>query len=469
MQKPVSLRESCNNSAARGLAAKLDVFDATMIVMGGVIGSGIFITPYVVAQAVHTPALILAEWVIGGAVSLAGAFVFAELASRRPKVGGDYAYLQEGVSPLAGFLYGWMALLVINAGGTAAVALTFAQYVKQIGALPVSDRVIGSATILVLMAINCAGVRAGSNVQSVLMILRIAAVLLLAGAGIWWAFAGTTPMQWRPVLDRPPGGGLAAAMALGLIPVLFSYGGYQSATFLAAEIREPRKSLPRALLLGVAGVTALYVLATFACVAVLGGNGLAATATPASAVMQRVLGRTGARLIAAGITLSALGFLSQSVLTYPRVFFAMAKDGLFPAGIARVNPRTQTPVAAIVLQCTLTIVVICAGHFESILNYVESMDAFFLGLAAATLFAFRRRDAGTARQESAARVPGHPWTTLGYVTICWIVAANSLYKYRMNAMLVLAILGAGVPFYLYWRSQRPRSETAEMTYEHPEN
>src|SRR5579885_2847083 len=126
MQKPVSLRESCNTSAARGLAAKLDVFDATMIVMGG-------------------------------AVSLAGAFVFAELASRRPKVGGDYAYLQEGVSPLAGFLYGWMALLVINAGGTAAVALTFAQYVKQIGALPVSDRVIGSATILVLMAINCAG------------------------------------------------------------------------------------------------------------------------------------------------------------------------------------------------------------------------------------------------------------------------------------------------------------------------
>jgi len=126
-------------------------------------------------------------------------------------------------------------------------------------------------------------------------------------------------------------------------------------------------------------------------------------------------------------------------------------------------------VAAIILQCTLTIVVICAGHFESILNYVESMDAFFLGLAAATLFAFRRRDAGTERQESAARVPGHPWTTLGYVTICWIVAANSLYKYRMNALLVLAILGTGVPFYLYWRSRQRGSQTAEMAYERSEN
>ena len=447
---------SSASEGTTGLAAKLGVFDATMIVMGGVIGSGIFITPYVVARQVHTPALILAEWVIGGVVSLAGAFIFAELASRRPKVGGDYAYMHEGVSPLAGFLYGWMALLVINAGGTAAVALTFSQYVRQIGALPVSDRVIGSATMLVLMIINCIGVRAGSNVQSVLMVLRIVAVLLVAGAGLWWAFSGGSPVEWRPVLDRPVGGGLATAMAVGLIPVLFSYGGYQSATFVATEIRDPRRSLPRALLLGVAGVTVLYTLATFACVAVLGAEGLAATATPASAVMQHVLGRTGARLIAVGITLSALGFLSQSVLTYPRIFFAMAKDGLFPAGVARVNPRTQTPVVAIVLQCTLTIVVICAGHFESILNYVESMDAFFLGLAAATLFAFRRRDAGTPREQGAARVPGHPWTTVGYVAVCWIVAASSLYKYRTNAVLVLAILAAGVPFYAYWKSRRNR-------------
>jgi APA family basic amino acid/polyamine antiporter len=153
------------------------------------------------------------------------------------------------------------------------------------------------------------------------------------------------------------------------------------------------------------------------------------------------------------------------VLTYPRVFFAMAKDGLFPAGIARVNPRTHTPVAAIVLQCALTIVVICAGHFESILNYVESMDAFFLGLAATTLFAFRRRDAGTEREAGAARVPGHPWTTLGYVSVCWIVAANSLYKYRMNAALVLAILCAGVPFYAYWRSRHRQPDAAKMAYE----
>ena len=442
------------SAAPARLATRLGLFDATMIVMGGVIGSGIFITPYVVARQVHTPALILGAWVVGGLVALGGAFIFAELAARRPKVGGDYAYLHEGIGPFAGFSYGWMALVAINAGGTAAVTLTFAQYVHQLIPLPLSDRMLGALTIFILMVINCVGVRAGSNTQSVLMLLRILALLLLLVAGVAWILRATAPVTWFPVLDRPAGPGLAAALASALIPVMFSHGGYQTANFVATEIHNPRQNLPRALLFGVVGVTLLYVAATFACVAVLGADGLANTSTPASAVMQRVFGPLGGKLIAVGITLSALGFLSQSVLTYPRVFFAMAADGLFPSAIARVSPRTQVPVQAIVLQCLLTIVVLFAGHFETILNYVESVDVFFLGLAAATLFVFRKRDARHAGEPDIPRVPGHPWTTAGFVAICWVIAANSFYRYRTNALLILLILAAGLPFYAYWSRRR---------------
>jgi APA family basic amino acid/polyamine antiporter len=437
------------------LAAKLGLFDATMIVMGGVIGSGIFIAPSIVARQVHSPLLILSEWLLGGLLALLGALIYAELGARLPKVGGEYAYLREGLHPLLGFFYGWIALLVINAGGTAAVSLVFANYLKQLFPLPVSERVIAAATILTLAAINCTGVRSGSNVQSALMLLRAAAAAILVVAGVWyWRSSHTATIVWHPMLDRPVSFDLAAAFGSGMIPVLFSYGGYQTANFVAAEMRDPRKNLPRALLFGAFGVVALYVGITLACMAVLGTSGLAATTTPASDVMRIVLGAKGAQFIAIGIALSALGFLSQSILTYPRVFFAMAADGLFPAGISRVYSRTQVPVAAILLASLLTVAVVLVGHFEAIINYTESMDGLFFGLTALTLLVFRKRERSTD-PAPIIRVPGHPWTTLAFVAINWLVVANSLYRYRSNAALVLGILLAGLPLYLYW-SRRTR-------------
>ena len=432
------------------LAAKLGLFDATMIVMGGVIGSGIFVTPSIVARQVHSPLLILSEWLLGGLLALLGALIYAELGARLPKVGGEYAYLREGLHPILGFFYGWIALLVINAGGTAVVSLVFADYLKQLLALPASEPVIAAATILILAAINCMGVRSGSNVQSALMLLRAAAAATLVAVGVWfWSGSHAAPVAWHPALDRPVSFGLLAAFGSGMIPVLFSYGGYQTANFVAAEIRDPRKNLPRALLFGMIGVVALYVGVTFVCMVVLGPGGLATTTTPASDVMRTVLGARGAQLIALGITLSALGFLSQSILTYPRVFFAMAADGLFPAGISRVHSRSQVPVAAILLASLLTVAVVLVGHFEAIINYTESMDGLFFGMTALTLLIFRKRQESTD-SAPAIRVPGHPWTTLVFVAINWLIAANSLVRYRSNALLVLGIWLAGLPLYFYW-------------------
>jgi basic amino acid/polyamine antiporter, APA family len=435
------------------LAAKLRLFDATMIVMGGVIGSGIFIAPSIVARQVHSPVLILSEWLLGGLLALLGALIYAELGARLPKVGGEYAYLREGLHPSLGFFYGWIALLVINAGGAGVVSLVFAKYLKQLLPLAISEPRIAAATIVILAAINCFGVRSGSNVQSALMLLRAGAAVMLVVAGLWfWRGSHSTTVAWHPLLDRPVSFNLAVAFGSGMIPVLFSYGGYQTANFVAAEMRDPRKDLPRALLLGTIGVIALYVGATFVCMVVLGPAGLAATTTPASEVMHRALGARGARIIALGITLSALGFLSQSILTYPRVFFAMAADGLFPAGISRVHSRSQVPVAAILLASLLPVAVVLVGHFEAIINYTESMDGLFFGLTASTLLVFRKRQRSTD-PVPIIRVPGHPWTTLIFIVMNWLIVANSLYRYRANAVLVLGILLAGLPLYLYWSSK----------------
>src|SRR5215471_6894060 len=443
------------------LAAKLGLFDATMIVMGGVIGSGIFVNPAVVARHVHSPVLIVGAWLLGGVLALLGAMIYAELGARLPKAGGSYAYLHEAFHPLVGFLYGWFSLLVINAGGTAAVSLVFAKYFLVLVPIPIPERILAAVAILLLAAINCLGVRFGSNVQSALMILRGAAIAVLIAAGIgWYLFASPAgSLTWRPILNEPISGDLVTAFAAAMIPVFFAYGGWQTANFLAAEMREPRRNLPRALLLGTLGVIALYVGVTFACVAVLGPTALAGTSTPASDLMQRVLGSKGAAFLAVGVAISTLGFLSQSVLTYPRVFFAMAADRVFPLAVARVNAGTQVPVVAILLASLLTMAVVLAGNYDAILVYVESMDGLFFGLSALTLFVLRKRALAQGLQVDF-RAPRHPWTTIAFVAAYWAVVVVSFYRYRTNAALVLGIMAAGVPLYFYWSRNKKRENAA---------
>src|SRR5262245_55076528 len=242
---------------APALARRLGVFDATMIVMGGIIGAGIFINPYVVARQVHTPALILIPWAVGGAIALAGAFVYAELADRLPGVGGQYAYIRDAFHPMVAFLYGWALLLVTQTGGMAAVAMTFAGYFRELSGTSVSASVIAVASLAVLTVINCLGVRSGSNVQSALMVLTIIAIAMLVTVG-WIAGRGAQ----SPVVVASPSSGTGlpiAALAAAMVPVLFAYGGWQTSSFVSAEMKTPRRDLPRALLIGVAGVVLLYL------------------------------------------------------------------------------------------------------------------------------------------------------------------------------------------------------------------
>jgi basic amino acid/polyamine antiporter, APA family len=429
------------------LARRLGLFDATMIVMGGIIGSGIFMNPQVVALEVHTPFLILGAWTIGGLFALAAAFIWAELAAMRPDVGGQYAYLREAFHPAIAFLYGWVLLLVVQTGGMAAVAVTFSRYFVELTGLPLGYSQLAAIVLAVLTLINCLGVRAGSTLQSVLMVLKIFAIASLVICGLVF---GERVNQSSTLLDRPASFDLLTSFGAALVPVIFAYGGWQTATFVAGEIKEPRRNLPRGLILGVTGVVLLYLAANVVYLIALGTSGLAASAAPASDVMRRALGDFGARAIAAGIAISTVGFLSQSMLTAPRVYFAMAQDGLFFKSVGTVHPRTRAPIVAIALQGLLAIVIAALGTYEHILNYVVSVDVIFFGLTACCIFVFRKR--ATSRQ-GVIGVPGHPLTTIAFIAICWTVAINTVYHSPRNTLIGMAILLAGLPAYWFWRSR----------------
>ncbi|HLX12980.1 MAG TPA: amino acid permease, partial [Bacteroidota bacterium] len=243
-----------------------------------------------------------------------------------------------------------------------------------------------------------------------------------------------------------------------VIPVLFAYGGWQTSNFIAGEIKEPEKNLPRGMILGVLGVIALYVSVNIVYVGVLGTDGLPQTSTPATAVMKLALGDLGARIIAIGIAISTLGFLSQSILTGPRVYYAMAKDGLFFKSVGSVHPKSRVPVVAIVVQGIFAIVIAISGKYEQILNYVVSTDFIFFGLSATCIFVFRKRDAlsGSTLNTGAAsrfRTPGHPYTTIFFVAVCWLVVLDTLYAYPANTLIGWGIMLAGIPVYVYWQKK----------------
>jgi APA family basic amino acid/polyamine antiporter len=423
----------------------LGLFDATMLVMGGTIGAGIFATSDVVAKHVHTPALVLGAWGMGGVIALTGALIYAELADRLPRVGGQYAYLREAYHPLVAFLYGWVLLLVIQTGGMAAVTNIFSRYFIELTGLNLPERLVGIVVLAILTAINCLGVKSGSNVQSALMVIKIFAIALLVIAGL--LFARGPHLAFKPLIGQPISPGLLSSFGAAMVPVLFAYGGWQTGCFVAGEMKEPRRDLPRALVLGVIGVAVLYSSVNFVYLRGLGMNGLEQNHTPASAVMRIALGNKGAIIIALGIAISTLGFLSQSVLTAPRVYFAMAKDGVFFRQLAWVHPKTQVPVIAIIVQSVWTAVILLSGRFDQILNYVTSMDWIFFGLSASCLFILRHRNP----ENAAVRMIGHPVTTALFCLACWGVASNAIYTFPKDTLVGIGILAAGVPLYYIWK------------------
>ncbi|MGA8384619.1 MAG: amino acid permease [Candidatus Cybelea sp.] len=429
------------------LARRLGVSDVVLIVIGSVIGSGIFRTPSVVAQRIPIPGLILVAWACGGIVALFGAFVLGELAARRPAGCGAYAYLRDAFHPVVAFAYGWSSLLASFTGGIAAAAVLFAGYFISLTGLGVSSGVLAVVTLAALALVNCLGVRFGSNVQSALTVLKIAALAALIVAGI-----AAHPAQGHQLAALSSSTlGTLGAFSVAMIPVLFSYNGAMVANFMAAEAKNVTFTLPLGLWLGISGAAVLYLLVNAACLRALGVDGLASTPVPAAAVLRAAAGPAGAQVASLAVAVSTLGFISNRMLTVPRLYHAMADDGLFFRAVAWIDPRTRVPVVAIALQAAFAMLLALSGSYEHILNYVVSTFYVFNGLLALALFIIRARDrhAGIA-QAARFRVPGHPFSTALYMLVSWGVATATYVAYPGDAIVGIAILLSAVPVYFIW-------------------
>jgi basic amino acid/polyamine antiporter, APA family len=437
---------------------QLGLFDATMIVMGGIVGAGIFANPSEVAHRVHTPFLILGVWVLGGLLAMCGAFIWAELGTRLPAAaGGQYVYLREAYHSSVAFLYGWALLLIIQTGAMAAVAVIFASYSRAVVGADWNDNAVAAVVLLMFTGINCLGARAGGNLQNLLMLLKIGAIAALVVIGM--TVAGGS-LKFGPLLAQPVSFDLLKSIGAAMVPIAFAYGGWQTATFVAAEMRDPRRDLSRGLLMGVAGVVTLYLAVNLACLRVLGPAGLDATTTPVSDVMRIALGERGARWTAAAIAISMLGLLSQSMLTAPRVYYAMAQDGLFFQSVGKLSRLSRAPVVAIILQGVAATIIACSGTYGEILNFVVTVDFTFFGMTAASLFILRWRQVGSGTVTY--RVPGHPFTTLLFVLSCVGIVASAIVASPTNSAIALGIMLAGLPVYYFWaRFRRESSHRSE--------
>ncbi|CAN5791751.1 amino acid permease [soil metagenome] len=429
----------------------LGPFDATMVVIGGIIGSGIFINPYIVAQRLDSPGLVLAAWVAGGAIALAGAYSYAELGALFPKAGGQYVYLRDAYHPIAGFLYGWALLALIESGAIAAVAVTFANYALRLAGRPdVAAVPVAIGAIVLLSVINYLGVKPGSRVLNVLVILKVAALAVLIVAG---AVSPAAPGWWTLSRETSTAGiGTTLSFSAALIPILFAYGGWQNANYIAEEIENPRRNLPLSLLAGTIAVVVIYVLVNTVYLRALGLEGLAGTTTPASKAAAGLFGDFGDRFVTAAIAISTFGFLDLAILAPTRVYYAMAADGVFLPALAKLHSRFRTPWLAIIIQSTWSCVLAATGRYEQLLNYVVFADWIFFGLTVGTVIMFRKLVPLAERPAGSYRAPGYPIVQIAFVIISAAVVLSVVRDDPSSALGGALLLALGIPLFFWFRS-----------------
>ena len=424
-------------SGAAGFRRELGLFDAAVVVAGGVIGVGIFANPSNVARVLENPVLILLAWIIGGIVALLGGFIWAELASRLPHVGGQYIYLARAYHPLVGFLYGIALLFIINGGALAAVAILFASYVDRsfvpLGG-PMGVRLLAAAALLTLTAINVIGVRAGKLTNNLLMAAKIGGMIVLVLLAFGRGAASASQFDLASVTIT---GSSVQLLFTALVPILFAYGGWQNCASIAGEIKDPARNLARANVLGVVIVVTLYLSLNLAYLRVLTPMQIAGSPALAADMARTVAGDLGARFVATLIVISSLGFLAVIILTGARLCYAMAVDGLFFKPAGRLHPRYRTPVFALWFQAAISIALLATNTYDQLLSYVVFADWLFFGLTAASLFVLRRKHFDT---DTVARTPGHPITTSLFVAVAVGIVINSFLAYTTQSLIGTTIL-----------------------------
>jgi basic amino acid/polyamine antiporter, APA family len=438
------------------LARVLNLRDLTLLIIGSVIGSGIFLVPgAVLTQAGGKVGPAMLVWLVGGVLSLLGALTYGELSAVNPKPGGLYVHLRDCFGPLPAFLFGWTLFFAMNGGTVATLAVAFSTMLSQIIPMSIAmNKIVAVSVIAVLTVVNVKGTRTSADLQNwttgikVGAILLMSILLLLFGRG----FGAASPAIWPTEFS----GSLLSGFGLAMISVLWAYEGWQYPTFNAGEVINPQRNFPRAFLIGTATLIGVYLIANLAYVAALGPSGVASSGSVAAESLRVVINPTAARLIAIAILVSVFSAANSNLLSCPRVYYAMANDGLFFKKLAEVHPRFGTPAFAIVAGSLWAAVLALAGSFTDLLTYVVFCGWLFYGLSAATIFVYRKRLPDAERPY---KVPGYPWTPLLFIASALVLVINTLVNNLRDApiktALAVSMILLGLPVYAIWRWRRP--------------
>jgi APA family basic amino acid/polyamine antiporter len=452
------------------LARRLTLTNAIMVVIGSVIGSGIFLTPQNVAANVDVPGLMIGVWILTGLLTLAGALTNAEVASLIPEAGGQYVFFRVTFGQLTAFLYGWTTFIVYQTGSIAAIAVAFAKYLGYFVDLPhlgpeleawqlpligniyplknIGITMVAIGAIITVTTINYFGVQFGGIIQNVFTFLKVLAI----GAIIVLAFTsgkGSTD-HFFPLWGMPSSGSLMAAVGVAMIATLWSYDGWNSLTFLAGEVMEPQKNIPRALIIGTLAVILIYVTTNLAYLYILPIGEIATSKLVAADVMNVVFYGWGGAIISAMVMISTFGTVNASSMTTARVFYAMAKDKMFFKSMGEIHPKFRTPNKSLVVQCTWACILCLTGTYDQIFTYVIFAGWIFYALGGAAVFILRAKQPDAVRSY---KVPFYPVIPVVFILVATWFVYNTITQQTRDSMVGLFLVAAGVPFYLYWNKQ----------------
>ena len=462
------------NGPSPGFLRRLGLVDTTFLVIGAVVGSGIFMTPGDIAAGLPSPGLLLAVWLLGGLATLCGALSFAELGSLYPQAGGQYVYLREAYGPGAAFLFGWAFFGFIMCGGLAALAVGFAEFLGSL--VPVlstghillrlnvfglpyalsAGQITAAAAIIVLTGLNSFGIRSGAVVQNLLTVFRLFLVAALVGLGILFgrkagganfhaSFSGGASL-WS----------VLGPVGLALVAVFWTYDGWYAVNCTAEEVRDPERTIPRGLTLGVLTVTAVYVLVNFVYLLALPFEKLKGVTRVGELVAASLFGGGAAAVFSALVMISVFGCLNANILFGPRVFYAMARDGHFFRGMGRLGPRSRVPVGALWGQAAWSAILCLSGTYQSLYRYMEFALLLFFAATGIAVFVLRRKARSRPRPY---KVWGYPVVPVVFIVVSLAVFASIVASERVTALIGLALLAAGVPVYFVWK-RRPAAPAA---------
>jgi APA family basic amino acid/polyamine antiporter len=432
----------------------LGAFDASMLVVGSVVGAGIFLVSGFVAQSVTSPAAFLGVWLVGGLLALSGALCNGELGVTFARGGGEYVYLSEAFGRGLGFLSGWTSFWIGFPGSIATLAAGFGRNVRILAGLPAgSENLIGLSAVVFLTGLNVLGIHQGRAVQNLLSVAKLLAFGLVIVVGV--AFGKNHEAHFIPFVgEHQAASGLAAA----LVPIYFAYSGWNAATYVAGEMRDPKKDLGRALAFGTLGCVALYLVVNAGFLSALGLDQLRSSKDVAGATASATFGAGMGSFVTSLVALAVLSSLQATIVTGPRIYHAMAEDGLFPASLARLHPKTRAPTAALLVQGVASVVLLLSGRFETLLNFTTCALCLFSIICVAAVIVLRVRRPDLPRPW---KTPGYPLTPLVFIVGNGWVLFSLVASGAREALIGCAIVLSGVPAYLYFSRARAKASTAQ--------